>query len=233
MQIALDTLHNLSQRGVLVFQRSHQKTGLVLFDPSRHTIEDFGLAQMLPGDPQCLGGQVGGMARRVLRKRPVLVRGKAGLGRHDGPTAPQEVLGLMDSAPAQVIEQFARNPLQQSRVRVAQKLEHNAPLPLRGRGGIRRCPALECGSQPPLRDRACDALGNRLNQLALFFEKRPFVRPRHLSPVGNFDRSNRLSLRDNAGLLNPRRSLEIRRLDCQVLKDDPCLTVGWVLPAWR
>src|ERR1039458_3816589 len=26
--IALDTLHNLSQRGVLVFQRSHQKTGL-------------------------------------------------------------------------------------------------------------------------------------------------------------------------------------------------------------
>jgi hypothetical protein len=75
--ITLDTLHDLSQRSVLVFQRSHQKAGLVLFDPSSHTIKDLALAQMFAGDPECLGCQVSGMAGSVMRERPVFVGGKA------------------------------------------------------------------------------------------------------------------------------------------------------------
>ena len=105
--IALDTLHDLSERSVLVFERSHQKAGLVLFDPSSHTIEDLGLAQMFASDPECLGCQVGGVAGSVLRKRPISIGGKAWLARQDRPAATKEFLGLLDSAPAQVIDQFA------------------------------------------------------------------------------------------------------------------------------
>ena len=82
-------------------------------------------------------------------------------------------------------------------------------------------------------DRACDSLCDRLNELVLLFEKRAFVRFRHLSPVVNLDRSSRLTLHHDAGFLNPRRRLKIRRLDGQVLKQDPGLTVVRVLPAWR
>src|ERR1051326_3012926 len=87
--IALDTLYDLSERGVLVFQRSHQKAGLVFFDPPGYTIEDLGLAQMLGRDPECLCRQVGGMADSVLRKRPVFVCGKAWYTRRGRPSAPK------------------------------------------------------------------------------------------------------------------------------------------------
>jgi hypothetical protein len=85
--ITLDTLHDLSQRSVLVFQRSHQKAGFVLFDPSSHTIKDLGLAQMLASDPECLACQVSGMAGSVMRKRAVFIGGNARFARRDRPPA--------------------------------------------------------------------------------------------------------------------------------------------------
>jgi len=62
---------------------------------------------MFASNAECLRCQVGGVAGKVLRKRPVSVGGKAWLARQDRFAAPKEFLGFLDSAPAQMIDQFA------------------------------------------------------------------------------------------------------------------------------
>src|SRR5581483_3075893 len=145
MAVALDTLHDLSEGGVLVFERSHEKTRLVLFDPSSHTIEDLGLAQVLAGDPECLACQVSGVAGNLMRKRPVFIGDNARFAGRYRSSAPKQFSGLLDSAPTQVIDQLARNPLQESGVRFAKKLKDDTPLAF-SRYCIRGRPALERGS---------------------------------------------------------------------------------------
>src|SRR5579859_1877801 len=97
-------------------------------------------------DSECVGRQLGGMAGSILRKRAVLIGRKTWLGRRGRPTPPYEFLGLLDSGPTQVIDQFAGNAFQERGVGIAQEFEHNAPLAWGGCRGIGCPPALECGS---------------------------------------------------------------------------------------
>ena len=182
---------------------------------------------MLAGNAEGLGGQVSrcaGIARGA----------KAGShlrpARSDrcGPTpARATVLGFLNSAPAQVIDHLARNPLQQVRIGVAQEIEHDAPLALRGRGlAIGRCPAFERRFQPALHDVRRDALRDGVDELAFFFEERAFVGARHLLAVRDLDGAHVSPCTTMAALCTQRRP-EICRLDCQVFKDDPRLTLVW------
>ena len=112
---------------------------------------------------------------------PVLASGLLGPAAPARREARQQVLGLGDAVPAEVVDHPARDPHQQVLVGLAQEVDDDPPVPARRcRQALDRpLPALDPVQQLAVQEELPEALGDRVDELPLLLQERPLVRGRH------------------------------------------------------
>ena len=151
--------------------------------------------------------------RGRLSVADVLVGGRA---LRDG--LAQQALRLFEAVPAQVVDHLAPEPRQQRVVGLAQELEHDPPFGLLG--GARRL-LREDALQLSARDEVADALGDRVEELALLGEERSLVGARHRLGVVDLDLADGLVLHLDRRGHPVGRGLEARGREGAVAEHDP------------
>ena len=176
---ALERVGQLRERRVHALERVLEEGGLVLLDPALDAVEDLVLRQVPPGDAE------GGVRRLRVRGpggprlRPVVVDALLVAGARAGTVERSRRSASSTPFQHRWLIILRPEPREQRAVGLAQEVEHHPPL----RGGRAR-PAVDRqhALQAPARDEVADALGDRVEELALLREEGPLVRARASPP---------------------------------------------------
>jgi hypothetical protein len=219
-------LDELGQRRVAALDGLLQESGLLLADPALDQALDLGVAEMPGGDAEGGLGGLGVRRRPSPRQRAVLVAAVELAGRRRD--AAQQLLGLGDPAPAELVDHLAPEPAEQDAVGVAQELEDHPPVrALAGRGRPARLRDLA------LHQVAADAIGDALEELALLGEERPLGGRRTFLGVVDLERAERaIAGAERRGQL-PGRGGEPRRSEALLADPHARGRDGGELPALR
>ncbi len=133
-----------------------------------------------------------------------------------------------------MVDQFPRDSLKQDRICVAKEIDYDAPFAARWNATFGSLGETgERGFEPSLHDVICNAIGDGVDELPLFFQEWTFVRSRHLLPIAHLEAANVFSLDHDGSALDPLGWLEVWRRENLIFEDNAGLTLVRVLPGGR
>jgi hypothetical protein len=123
--VALERLVDLGDRRVVAVNRVDEEGGLVVLDPLLEVGGDLGAGEAARRDLERLAHRVDGR-RQVAVVDGAVFLSRAGLGQR--PRALEQRPGVLDAAPAQVVEHPAPDPRDERGVGAPEELEDDPPL---------------------------------------------------------------------------------------------------------